>query len=312
MAQAIESALGQTYPQTEIIVVDDGSTDNSWDVIRAFEGRITCVTGPNRGGCAARNRGLELARGEWIQFLDADDLLYADKLKIQVPIARAHNQAVTYTDHLCSELYGDRKPEHRSRPVTDTDPFVFVLQHRSLTITAPLFRKSWLREVGGFREGLRACQEFDLHLRLALRVWQPSNAFIHVNQALFEVRRRASSVSSNAARTFAVAATFLPEIATELHRSDDRSRSRRTALAIYAAGIGRQCLRGGELKAGGVLIELGDRLDRRAAEAHAWGTGARFVKRILGYNIAERLGHWYPPTAFRRVRGRLASIRHPK
>lgn len=309
--QAIESALGQTYSNIEVIVVDDGSVDNSWDVISAFEGRITCVTGPNRGGCAARNWGLELARGEWIQFLDADDLLYADKLAIQLPLALAHGDAVTYTDHFCSQLYGDQPPEYRSRPMTDSDPFVFVLQHRSLTITAPLYRKRWLHQVGGFRDGLRACQEFDLHLRLALRVW-PRDGFIHVNQGLFEVRRRASSVSSNPARTFAVAATFLPEIAKEICGEDACSRHRRTALAVYAAGIGRQCLRGNELSAGGILIELADRLDRLAAEARVWGTAARFVKRSLGYRMAEILAHWNPPTVLRRTVGRLKSMRYAK
>ncbi len=70
IAQAIESALAQTWPEKEVIVVDDGSTDGSLEVIKSFGDRIRWETGPNRGGNAARNRLLELARGEWLQYLD--------------------------------------------------------------------------------------------------------------------------------------------------------------------------------------------------------------------------------------------------
>ena len=79
VGEAIESALDQTYPHKEVIVIDDGSTDSSLEVIRSFGNHLRWETAPNRGGSAARNRGLELARGELIQFLDADDLLHARK-----------------------------------------------------------------------------------------------------------------------------------------------------------------------------------------------------------------------------------------
>ena len=88
VAEAIQSALDQTYPNCEIIVIDDGSTDGSLDVIKTFSDRVRWETGPNRGGCVARNRGLELARGEWIQFLDADDRITPEKIESQIQIVR--------------------------------------------------------------------------------------------------------------------------------------------------------------------------------------------------------------------------------
>lgn len=83
VAAAIESALSQTA-DCEVIVIDDGSTDGSLEAIRHFDGRIRWETGPNRGGSAARNRGLTLAEGRFIQFLDADDILPADKVALQL------------------------------------------------------------------------------------------------------------------------------------------------------------------------------------------------------------------------------------
>src|SRR6266404_2541964 len=84
IAQAIESALAQTYIDKEVVVVDDGSTDRSLEIIKSFGDRIRWENGPNRGANVARNRLLELARGEWLQHLDADDYILPDKVEKQM------------------------------------------------------------------------------------------------------------------------------------------------------------------------------------------------------------------------------------
>jgi len=85
LAATLESALAQTWPNTEIILVDDGATDDSVAVARRFEPRgVRVITQPNAGASAARNHALRLAHGDFIQFLDADDLLAPDKIEHQM------------------------------------------------------------------------------------------------------------------------------------------------------------------------------------------------------------------------------------
>ena len=82
---AVESAIGQSWPNLEVIVVDDGSTDGSLETARALASdRVTVLAQPNAGASAARNRGLSVARGDYVQYLDADDLLHRDKVAVQL------------------------------------------------------------------------------------------------------------------------------------------------------------------------------------------------------------------------------------
>jgi glycosyltransferase involved in cell wall biosynthesis len=98
---SIESALAQTYPKCEIVVVDDGSTDNTATEVSRFN-RVTLITQTNRGAPAARNRALEAATGEYIQFLDADDLLHPHKIEAQV---EKLEESPTGTVAVCTTCY---------------------------------------------------------------------------------------------------------------------------------------------------------------------------------------------------------------
>ncbi|HBE20262.1 MAG TPA: glycosyl transferase [Cyanobacteria bacterium UBA11149] len=89
IAETIQSAIAQTFPDWEILIVDNGSTDGSWETVQEIhDSRIRLLQSPKQGPGAARNYGLSYARAEWIQFLDADDWLEADHLEKQLTVAR--------------------------------------------------------------------------------------------------------------------------------------------------------------------------------------------------------------------------------
>lgn len=90
LPHAIDSVLAQTYQRKECIVVDDGSTDSTPEVLWHYETRIKVVTQPNRGLSAARNAGMAAARGDYLSFLDADDWSEPDKLAVQVAYLDEH------------------------------------------------------------------------------------------------------------------------------------------------------------------------------------------------------------------------------
>src|SRR6187455_2242851 len=88
LRESLDSALGQTYPDTEVIVVDDGSTDGSRHLIAAYRGRITAVIKENGGQASAFNAGFRVSRGDVICFMDADDTLLSTAIEKTVPLFR--------------------------------------------------------------------------------------------------------------------------------------------------------------------------------------------------------------------------------
>jgi glycosyltransferase involved in cell wall biosynthesis len=165
VVDAVECALGQTYPAMEVIVVDDGSTDDTRERLSPYMDRIRYVYQRNRGLPAARNAGIRLARGEWIALLDADDLWHRQKTEVQL-------NAVSGLGDL--GMIGSQKnvglPD-RLPP----DPEVRRLEVRDFLLRAPvtsssvLLRRDCLAEVGWFDEGLTSAEDRDMWLRMAAR-----------------------------------------------------------------------------------------------------------------------------------------------
>jgi len=165
--QTIESALSQTWPAKEVIVVDDGSTDRSLEIIKRFDGRIRWEAGPNRGGSAARNRLLELSRGEWVQYLDADDYLLPEKVERQMASVRRHPDCeVIVNPVIWEKVENGRHISVETKIPHPRDPWVLLALWHLPQTGGPLWKRSVLERVGGWRIGQPCCQEHELYCRL--------------------------------------------------------------------------------------------------------------------------------------------------
>ena len=164
---AIESALGQTADGIEVLVLDDGSTDGSLDVIRSFGDRVEWMAGPNRGAGAARNRLLRAARGDWVQYLDADDWLMPEKVARQAALLPSRPEADVLFGPVTFEHWSPRGARRELCPIPEPhDPWILLARWRLPQTGAPLFRRQALRDVGGWKEEQPCCQEHELYLRL--------------------------------------------------------------------------------------------------------------------------------------------------
>lgn len=168
IAQAIESCLSQTWPDVEVIVIDDGSTDASINIIKQYEGRVKVVIQNRLGSNFARNKILDMASGEWIQFLDADDYLYERKIERQIEAAIIRDADVVYGP-LELRKYCGNEFKRRLYPENNEEDLPLRWINWALSQTGTLlFRKSSLDRIGGWNEAFPCCQDNELCFR-ALR-----------------------------------------------------------------------------------------------------------------------------------------------
>lgn len=173
MLRALESVLAQTHPVDEVIVVDDGSTDGTGELLRARYGdRIRYVAQPNAGVSAARNHGLSLARGRYLALLDSDDEWLPDKTERQLDWLRRHpDHGMALCDVEQVDLQGRHLQTLRRRATLPEDGRIlrWVLLNPELIPASLLMRREVYEDVGGFDESLRTAEDLDFHLRVAQR-----------------------------------------------------------------------------------------------------------------------------------------------
>lgn len=192
--QTIESVLSQTFSDFELIVINDGSTDATVNVVSTFQDpRIKVFSYPNAGLSASRNRGISLASGNYISFIDADDLWTADKLEAQVSALQENPQAAlaySWTDYIDESGQFFRQGPHFN---FSGDVFAKLLLSDFVgNGSNPLIRKQAFSEVGGFDESLNAAEDWDMWLRLAARY-----EFVAVPFTQILYRQSPTSMSAN-------------------------------------------------------------------------------------------------------------------
>lgn len=160
VGEAIESILNQTYPNIEIIVVNDGSTDNPLSVLEKYKNNIILINQENKGLAAARNAGLKKCSGEYIQFLDADDFLHKDKIKLQLEFSEILDNIVSYCEITQYDHESQRAYLRYIGEVKDMFPMYYDFWDIYPTpIHSLLIKKEIFKKFGLFDEELKACED---------------------------------------------------------------------------------------------------------------------------------------------------------
>lgn len=183
IGSSIRSVLQQTEQDFEVVVVDDGSTDDTSEYARSFatDPRVRVISQPNKGPSAARNTALAAARGSYVSMLDADDLWLPKYLEVMGGALDANQDApFAYTDAWVlddgtgrirrrSAMFYQRPP----KTLPDAREFFLLLLERNFVYTSVTVRRSVLDEVGGFDEDLSTGEDWDLWLRIVRRGERP-------------------------------------------------------------------------------------------------------------------------------------------
>ncbi|MGY1688894.1 glycosyltransferase [Geodermatophilus sp. SYSU D01105] len=225
LPDAIESVLAQTHPHHEIVVVDDGSTDNTQEIVRRYPG-TRCVRQGNAGLAEARNTGIRHSTGDYLVFLDADDRLLPDALRVGIEALRAHPESALVSGHYRHVgVEGEPLPTP-DLPCAAGDHYVALLRTNYMGMPATaLYRREVFEHVTGFDPSVDACADYDLNLRITRRF--PVHCHEHV---VAEYRRHGSNMSRRLPAMLAAAVSTARR--QRRHVAGDRDR-----VAAYEAGM---------------------------------------------------------------------------
>jgi glycosyltransferase involved in cell wall biosynthesis len=205
---AIESVLRQTHPPFELIVVDDGSNDDTTEVANRYRNsQVCCISQQNQGPAAARNAGLALCRANFVLFLDADDLLLPTALELGVAhLLRRPDCAFVYGHHRF--INADGRVTKEFQPQNFEGCYYKGLLHHNF-IGMPgtvLYRRNILNQIGGFDPGdqVKGCEDYEIYLRIARQF-----PICSYDTVIAEYRQHDTSLSRNKNRILRAALTVL-------------------------------------------------------------------------------------------------------
>jgi glycosyltransferase involved in cell wall biosynthesis len=206
IGRAIESALEQSHRPCEVIVVNDGSTDNTLEVLAAYRGRIRLLSIANGGVSNARNLGMQASTGELIAFLDADDSWHPNKLQLQVAAMQAYPRAGLcccdyvvlnkHLGHVVNHFSACKKGMTYDRPFDQGLVATLIQCNFVGTASTVILRRSLCQQVGGFNVAYRQAEDYDYWLRCAARA-----PFIVLSTRLMEKRSHDSNLTNDGLET---------------------------------------------------------------------------------------------------------------
>ncbi|MBV9526816.1 glycosyltransferase family A protein [Sphingomonas sp.] len=277
--ETLRSARGQTHRNLEIIVVDDGSTDDTARIAGAHEAsdpRVRLIRQQNKGLPATRNVGIDASQGAYIAPLDADDLWSADKTERQLAALRGSNAALAYCWSAIIDL--DSRIVHLdSRAEADGDA-VEALCSRNIVGngSAPLITRAAVEEVGGYdtRKALHGCEDYMFYFRIAER-----HPYALIRDFLVGYRDRPGSMSASFDRMLSSHAACETAFAEGHPERRPLLRANRTRLTRFMAS---RAWRAGDVATAGRLVGQMLREDPGGTLANAADILGRKFKRVMG------------------------------
>lgn len=290
IAEALDSVLAQTYPDFEVIVINDGSPDTPEleRVLSPYRERIVYLKQENRRACGARNNGISHAKGEYLAFLDSDDSWAPGYLQSQIEHLEADPSLdMIYCDCM---IYGDApqagKTFMQGCPSVGPVSFETVLTERSqIPISGTIVRRQALIKAGGFDERLAMCDDYEMWLRLAFNGARIS----YYPDVLSRIRiGRPSSLSSSKSRMVAAFATILLNVNKEWNLSVEQRALLAEKLcqvqALLALELGKELLKKGDFEQARIQLEQANSHLRRGKVSLAL-VGLRFAPALTALTI---------------------------
>ena len=283
IGRTIASVRAQGYPKTEIIVVDDGSQDDSVDTVLRIAPEAILVTGPNLGACHARNQGLQLATGDYVMFLDADDEIRGDYFRAGIVLAQARRADLIFTPlvRMSGAQVISRKSEIAA-DVTPEDLFESWLGGVQVNPAATLWRRAFVQELGGWNERTLINQDAEIVLRALLR-----SPIITVNpdgEGIYHVMNEGSLSFRKSEVKLANYVDTLEGFLTLAEGTPFATRTRGIEDTLY--GVARMAMRAGWLDVGRRALSV---LRRRGPVRHRGSLQHRLGSSVLGLERKVRL-----------------------
>lgn len=197
--ETINSVLNQSFKDLEVVVVDDGSKDNTGELLKDYHSKVRYILKENGGPASARNLGIKEAKGEFIAFLDADDLWMSDKLEKQLERFDGEDIGLVFSSVQKMDKDNHDLPDYVNRERFEGHIFEKLFNKNFVPTSTVLVRKSCFEEFGVFDEDpeLISVEDYDMWLRIASKY-----KLAHVDEKLVRYRVHENNISKNLARSY--------------------------------------------------------------------------------------------------------------
>jgi glycosyltransferase involved in cell wall biosynthesis len=197
IAATIKSVINQTYSNWDLLIVNDGSTDNSPDIIKEFvanDNRIACIDKPNSGVSDSRNKGLEKSKGDFIAFLDADDIWKREYLEKQIENLQANHYTISYTACQLVNQKGEKLQQYiRGENTPQLNDFLLQKANYNTNPSGIVYKKECFEKVKGFDVNLSNNADQDILIQMLAK----GNSIGYVDELLWDYRIHDNNMSKN-------------------------------------------------------------------------------------------------------------------